>query len=280
MKSKTYCFPLAIQTVLPENYRHDEQFQQNLCTLQELGFDGVELNMAHPDKFDLSDVHRFLAQYDLKLTMFASGLTAKTYGLSLSSADQDVRQRAIAKCKEIIDFVEGTDAGIILGFFKGGPIQDVQQARARFVESLSELSPYTEQKQVRLIVEATNRYESSVANSLEDTVRLIKDFQNPYLRILPDTFHMNIEEADGFSALETYSRYYDSVHISDNNRFIPGFGAIKFQKVIECLQAQNYQGELAIEGNLKTSFIDDVKASMNYLIPLLSKYEEKNSTAT
>jgi sugar phosphate isomerase/epimerase len=269
MNASTYRFPIAIQTVLPENYREDEPFRQNMHTLQELGFSGVELNMAHPDKFDLADVLRFLKDFELTLTMFASGLTAKTYGLSLSSTDLDLRRRAIEKCREIIDFVAGTEAGIILGFFKGGPVPDIQEARKRFRDSIEQLSPHAREKQVRLIVEATNRYESSVANSLEDTVELIADLQNPFLRILPDTFHMNIEEADGFAALVKYASYYDSLHISDNNRYIPGFGAIKFDEVVDFLQQQGYTGSLAIEGNIKTSFIDDVNTSMEYLKPFL-----------
>lgn len=269
MNSSKYRFPIAIQTVLPGDYRKDDQFQQNMRMLQDLGFSGVELNMAHPDQFDLEDVSRFLDDFNLSLTMFASGLTAKTYGLSLSSSDRGIRQGAVKKCQEIIDFVAGTDAGIILGFFKGGPVPDIQEARARFRESIEQLSPHAQEKKVRLIVEATNRYESSVANSLEDTVELIEDLQDPFLRILPDTFHMNIEEADEFAALEKYVAYYDSFHISDNNRFFPGFGAIKFEEHIEFLKTHNYKGGLAIEGNIKTSFIEDVKASMNYLAPLL-----------
>ncbi len=265
----TYQFPLAIQTVLPENYRQDTQFQKQMHTLQELGFTGVELNMAHPDRFDREDVERFLRDFDLKLTMFASGLTAKTYKLSLSSDDQAIRQEAVKKCREIIDFVAGTDAGIILGFFKGGPVADGQAARTRFRESIEQLSPYTQEKEVRLIVEATNRYESAVANSLEDTIELFKDFRNPFLRILPDTFHMNIEEADSFAALTKYAEYYDSFHISDNNRFFPGFGAIDFRAVIDFLRKQEYTGYLAIEGNIHTNFIDDVTTSVEYLRPLL-----------
>ena len=265
----TYRFPLAIQTALPENYRDNAEFRQHMRTLQEFGFTGVELNMAHPDRFERDDVVRFLQEFDLKLTMFASGLTAKTYGLSLSSDDRDIRERAVNKCREIIDFMAGTGAGIILGFFKGSPVADIQEARSRFRESIGQLVPHAQEKKVRLIVEATNRYESSVANSLEDTVGLIRDFRNPYLRILPDTFHMNIEEADTFTAFTKYADYYDSVHISDNNRYFPGFGAIRFQEIIEHLKAQGYTGGLAIEGNIQNNFVDDVTRSMAYLAPLL-----------
>ena len=81
---------------------------------------------------------------------------------------------------------------------------------------------------------------------------------------------MNIEEADGFGALTKYADYYDSLHISDNNRYFPGFGAIKFDEFIQFLKTHDYKGGLAIEGNIKKSFIEDVKTSMDYLMPLLS----------
>jgi sugar phosphate isomerase/epimerase len=270
MKTQRYCFPLGIQTVLPEKYREDEEFRNNMKTLQEFGFSGVELNMAHPDKVDLADVISFLKEFDLELTMFASGLTAKTYNLSLSSADAETRQRSVKKCQEMIDFVAGTEMGIIVGFLKGGAVPDIPKAKACFAESIQQISPYAADKKVPILIEATNRYESAVSNSLEDAVEFIKDLQNPFMRILPDTYHMNIEEADGFGALAKYAEYYDSFHISDNNRFFPGFGAIKFGEFIQFLKARNYQGSLAIEGNIKASFIEDVKVSMEYLNPLLS----------
>lgn len=262
-------FPLAIQTVLPENYRENAEFRRSMRTLQALGFTGVELNMTHPDRFDRDDVVSFLQDFDLKLTMFASGLTAKTYGLSLSSADHAMRQQAFDTCRAIIDFVAGTGAGIIFGFFKGGPVLDAPEASARFRDSISQLVPQAQEKQVKLLVEATNRYESAVANSLEEAVDLIRDLRNPYVRILPDTFHMNIEEADTFAALTHYAEYYDSVHISDNNRYFPGFGAIRFQEVIDHLKAQGFTGGLAIEGNIRNNFVDDATRSMAYLAPLL-----------
>jgi D-psicose/D-tagatose/L-ribulose 3-epimerase len=270
MNAVTYCFPLSIQTVLPDKYREDEGFKRNLKTLQDFGFDGVELNIAHPDRVDLADVMALLKEFNLKLTRFASGLTAKTYHLSLSSYDPGIRHRSVKKCQEMINFMEGADAGIIIGFLKGPAVQNVGRARKRFVESLQQISQYAALKKVRILVEATNRYESAVANSLEETVELIQDLQNPFIRILPDTFHMNIEESDGFAALRKYAAYYESIHISDNTRYFPGFGAIKFDELIRFLKTYNYQGGLAIEGNIKRGFIEDVKTSMEYLIPLLS----------
>ncbi len=270
METQRYCFPISIQTVLPEQYRQDDEFQKNLKTLQEFGFYGVELNIAHPDRVELADVISFLQEFDLKMTMFASGLTAKTDQLSLSSSDPETRQRSVKKCQEIIDFVAGTGMGIIVGFLKGGAIPDIPKAKACFAESVQQISPYAAGKKVPILIEATNRYESAVSNSIADAVEFIKDLHNPFMRILPDTYHMNIEEADGFGALEKYAEYYNSFHISDNNRYFPGFGAIKFNEVIQFLKNRGYKGGLAIEGNIKQSFIEDVKTSLEYLSPFLS----------
>jgi sugar phosphate isomerase/epimerase len=270
MNTHTFNFPLSIQTVLPENYRENKEFQDNLRTLQHVGFYGVELNIARFDKTNFADIQDFLQEFDLTMTMFASGLTAKTEQLSLSSEDPAVRKRSVRRCQDMIDFVEGTGAGIIVGFLKGGVTQQKQHASDHFKETLQAISPYAADKQVKILIEATNRYESSVANSLEESAELIKDLDHQFMRILPDTFHINIEEADGFKALQTYSALYDSIHISDNNRFFPGFGAIKFEELFQFLKSQQFSGSLAIEGNIKESFVKDVTVSINYLKPLLS----------
>jgi D-psicose/D-tagatose/L-ribulose 3-epimerase len=225
--------------------------------------------MAAPERVKVADVQNFLGEFDLRFTLFASGLTAKTEHLSLSSAEGRVRRKSVAKCRELIDFAAGSGVGIILGFFKGGTAPDRGWAQAYFRESLTLINQEVQEKQVPILVEATNRYESAVANTLAEAVELIRDFQNPFFRILPDTFHANIEEADSFGALTEYAAHYDSIHLSDNNRYFPGLGALKFAELIQFLKTRNYTGGLAIEGNLKISFAADVTASMDYLAPLL-----------
>jgi sugar phosphate isomerase/epimerase len=74
--------------------------------------------------------------------------------------------------------------------------------------------------QVFLLMQATNRRESAVANSLDDTGDLLSSIADyPYIRILPDTFHMNIKARDQFNSLQKYRDRCDSIYISDNNRF-------------------------------------------------------------
>jgi sugar phosphate isomerase/epimerase len=267
----SYLFPLSIQLTLPEDYREEQYFKEVLRTLQSLDFSGVELNIVHLEKIDPGDLKDFLDHYGLRMTMFATGATAKAFGLSLSSTDEKVRQVSVRRCVEFIEFARLFDAGVIVGFLKGGPGPDPEDRHRSFEASLQEVASRALEKQVPLLIEATNRYESPVANSLDDTCELLSPYSdNPFMKILPDSFHMNIEEADQFAVLEKHRALYNSIHISDNNRFFPGFGAIRFAEVFSFLKNSSYGGGLAIEGNVKKDLLSDIKATAEFLKPLLA----------
>jgi sugar phosphate isomerase/epimerase len=261
-------FPLSLQLTLPENYPSNSDFSEAMTALKKYSFVGVELNIIEPANIDTGELKSYLQSYNLRLTMFATGGTAKVSGLSLADEFEEKRALAIEKCLGFIDFAKKFEAGIIIGFLKGGTAAHKSRARRLFSESLESIAPHAEACRVPVLVEATNRYESSVANGLDDTVELLADIQSRYLRILPDTFHMNIEESNMFTVLEKYGQYYDSIHFSDNNRYFPGRGAIDFVRIIFFLKEINYRGGVGIEGNIKTDLTADIHATMEYLISL------------
>lgn len=264
-------YQLTVQTVLPEDYRENESVQRDCATLEELGFWGVELNMADPARFDIKDVKSFLGEYNLKLSMYASGLTAKTFDISLSSEDESGRVRAVEKARQMISLIGGTGAGIIFGFMKGGPGKDKETAKAQFQKSLSDLVDDAVASEVPLLVEATNRYEATLANSLDDAWELAAPFEGKNVFILPDTFHMNIEEADMEDALRRHLDHFFAFHVSDNNRYFPGFGAIDFAEVMEMLERIGYEsGRIGIEGNINVSFENDIRRSAELLRPFVN----------
>jgi sugar phosphate isomerase/epimerase len=262
---------LAIQTRLPEQYTEGAEFHRNLETLERLGFDGVELNIRDPETVEPARLKAFLAEFGLVLSMFASGLTAKTYDLSLATADEARRREAIRRSARFLEFAREFGAGVIAGFLKGAPQETGPAARERLADSVLELAPVADRLKTPLLIEAVNRYESPVGHSLADTWDIARRANSPFVQILPDTFHMNIEEANMELALRTHRACFSSLHLSDNTRHFPGFGAIDFAKVIAILDGLGYQGRLAIEGNVRTSFAADVEVSMQHLGPLLTK---------
>ncbi len=262
-------FPISLQTVLSDDFAHEAGLRALLETLRELGFWGVELNIGDISLVTLEAVRRFLDRFDLKLSMLASGLMAKRHGLSLSAPDEEVRRRSVARCREMIDWVAGSEAGVIVGFLKGGPAADVDEARRRFSRSIAEIIPHAEARSVAVLIEATNRYESAIANTLAQAAGFLDGYGAGSAQILPDTFHMNIEESDMYGALRAHLDRVSSIHLSDNNRLFPGFGAIDFGRFAGFLEAEGYRGRLAIEGNVRTDTQNDIRASMGRLAPLL-----------
>jgi D-psicose/D-tagatose/L-ribulose 3-epimerase len=260
---------LSLQTVLSDDFTDNQGLQALLETLRELGFWGVELNIGNISGVTLENVRRFLDRFDLKLSMLASGLMAKRDGLSLSHPDEEARRRSVARCREMIDWVAGSEAGVIVGFLKGGPAADGEEARRRFSRSLAEIIPHAEARSVAVLIEATNRYESAIANTLNQAAGFLEGYPAACAQILPDTFHMNIEEPDMLGALRAHWNRVSSIHLSDNNRFFPGFGAIDFGRFTAFLTAEGYRGRLAIEGNVFTDMQSDIRASMRRLAPLL-----------
>jgi D-psicose/D-tagatose/L-ribulose 3-epimerase len=272
MPENKFAFPLAVQLLLPEDYLRREDSRRQFAMLGGFGFSGVELNFPAFERVDAAALTEYLAGFGLRCTMFATGFSAKRQGLSLSSPDEGVRLRSVERTRAFIDFASSLDAGVIVGFLKGGPAADSEAreaARTAFVASLAAIAPRAAEQEVPLLIEATNRYESAVANTLAETAELVEPYAAGGMRILPDTFHMNIEEADSLAALKACSHLFDSLHISDNNRFFPGLGAIDFSRYIEFLKSNGYRGGLAIEGNLKQDLESDLRASLVRLDPLL-----------
>jgi sugar phosphate isomerase/epimerase len=264
-----YRYPLSFQTVLPDDYSRNRGFGSLLDLLRELGFWGVELNLNDPKEHDFEPVRRFLGQHGLEFSMLATGLTARRLGLSLSHSNEAVRSRAVEKCREMIAWVGSPQTGIILGFIKGGPSPEPEIARRQFALSLAEIVPLAKARKVAILVEATNRYETAVANTVAEGAKLVGKYGVDCAQVLPDTFHMNIEEADLLGALRANRDHFRSLHLSDNNRHFPGFGAIDFGRIVACLPEIGYQGRLAIEGNIRLDLAGDLRATMKHLAPLL-----------
>jgi sugar phosphate isomerase/epimerase len=266
-----YRYFVGIQTRLPDDYLTDAEFRRNLEALQRLGFDGVELNIRDPKAVEPARLKAYLADFGLVLSMFASGLTAKTFQLSLAAADAARRRESVARTVHFLEFAHAFGAGVIAGYLKGAPNENDPEARDRLAASVLELAPVAERLQTPLLIEAVNRYESPVGHSLADTWDIAGRAKSPYVWILPDTFHMNIEEVSMRGAIAAHRTCFGSFHLSDNTRHFPGLGALDFGAIIGMLDEIGYQGKLAIEGNIRTSFVADVEATMRCLAPHLAR---------
>ena len=270
-RENPYAFPLGIQLILPQDYQYNNDFLSTLALLRELGFSCIELNIGDPRTVEPEALKAFLSRYGLTMTMFASGYSAKINRLNLSGSDAQNRLHSIDCCLRYIDFAAAMRSGIIFGLIQGPPVLDPEPFRLIFRESLETLVPYATQKGVRLLIEATNKSLTSIANSIAQTKQLIHGLPLTTVRILADTYHMHFEEDDMIGAMIEHIDYFDSIHYSDDNRFFPGLGNLDFAQITENLKNSGFKGFIVLEANIQKSLEEDLRASMDYLGPILAR---------
>ena len=70
---------------------------------------------------------------------------------------------------------------------------------------------------------------------------------HPACRIMYDTFHAHIEEQSQAGAIATLGSKMGVLHVSENDRGIPGRGQIDFAAVFRAARAQGYDGWVTLE---------------------------------
>ncbi|SCL72215.1 Sugar phosphate isomerase/epimerase [Micromonospora citrea] len=123
--------------------------------------------------------------------------------------------------------------------------------RQVLVDALGELGEHARAEGVALFLEPLNRYEDHMVNRLDDAVALCAAVGLPSVRVVADTFHMNIEEDDVHRALRAAAPYLGHVQVSDSNRFQPGAGHLDWPALVRTLLEIDYRGWLALECRLR-----------------------------
>ena len=263
-------FPLVPQ--IPGIEQSGEKtFVERLEVPARHGFMGIEYQVCDIGKEPAGGVSSFATDFNLTVTRIATGAMAVKENLSLSE-DGEVGKETTAYMKDFVDYAAEFNEGLILRFIKGKAGHDRKKASHQFVENISAVIGYVFQKKTPLIIEVTNRYETSIATTLAETADILKVTDNsvslkesaPLLRILPDTFHMNVEETGIAAELYKYTGFFEAVHFSDNNRYLPGYGVIDFKNIITALVEANFSGYIGLEGDFK-DFAQDIVLSCDLL---------------
>jgi D-psicose/D-tagatose/L-ribulose 3-epimerase len=92
------------------------------------------------------------------------------------------------------------------------------------VEVIHEVGEHAASMHVDLAIEPLNRFELFLTNTVESAARFVGDVGMSNVGILADTHHSNIEEEQPAESWSRVAKQIRHVHISENNRGIPGRG--------------------------------------------------------
>ncbi|MEY4761724.1 MAG: hypothetical protein RLZZ200_1580 [Pseudomonadota bacterium] len=223
-----------------------ESLEAGLGRLQRIGYDGVELPVLPQP---VADVRAALARHRLDCYSVNGSFIGK--GRDLSSADETERTAAVAYvggCLRYAASVGATVAVIVptcIG--KMRPDGSLDAEWDRVVRSLREIGLQGAACGVTAVIECVHRGESYLANRLETGRRLVEAAGSKHVRLMADSFHMNIEEQDLDAALEAAAPFLHHVHLADNNRAAPGMGHLDLGRFVATLARTGYRGPLTME---------------------------------
>lgn len=224
-----------------------DDITEPLQRVKKMGFDGVEISLFGNTEENLKKAFAEAKKLGLEV-ICGTGVTTET---DPSSADASVRAKAAQYLKDCVDKVESAGGlylnGVLYAPWQGFSDEDRQQRWSHASSVLKEVGIYARQKHIGLNIEVINRFESDFFNRVEEAVEFLKMVGEDNVKLLVDTFHMNIEEDDICTTLENFMPYIGCIHVCENHRGVPGTGHIDWKQMISVLKKKGYEGYLDME---------------------------------
>jgi len=224
------------------------QHEALLRDLKACGYDGVEIPIFEGDISHYRDLATMLDDIGLERT----AVTAMGDASMNLIGDTAARARGVDYMRATLDKTHALGASLIcgpmhstLGHFSGvGP---TGEEFSRSVSSQRLIGDHASSLGVTVALEALNRFECYLVNTMDGLAAHLAEIGHPNIRAMYDTFHANIEETDPTGALTRNSESVAHIHISENDRGVPGRGNIPWQETYAAIAAIGYDGWLTIE---------------------------------
>jgi sugar phosphate isomerase/epimerase len=115
------------------------------------------------------------------------------------------------------------------------------------IDSVQKLTDKAADLDVTLVIEPLNRYESCIVNTAEHALQFVKQVGHPKVKILLDSYHMNIEEKDMETPFITVKDHLEILHVADSNRQGLGRGHINFEQFVNGIKKADFNGTVVVE---------------------------------
>jgi 5-keto-L-gluconate epimerase len=264
---------IASQNALPSAFVVFRGFEESIIKASELGYNGIELALKSVDEIDPKHLNNILETTGMEVSCISTGQVFADTGLMFTDTDPTKRIMLIEIFKGMIDLASDFGHIVNIGRVRGRIENDgYEKSEKRFIDMSRELCAYASPKGVKLVLEPVNRYEINFINNVEEGVELMKKVDMPNMKLMPDVFHMNIEDVSIGKVLEKNIDFIEYIHLADSNRLAPGQGHTDFVDIFNCLKRAGYNGWTSVEILPKPSPVEAAKQAAEFLIPLIKLY--------
>lgn len=212
------------------------------------GYDGVEAPLFSLDQIDAGWIREVVADAGLGIT----GVTALPPEANLVGETEREQHAGLEHIRRSIEFTQKMGATLLCGplyspvgrlFGRGRSTDEWNRA----VANLREVARTASDHGVVVAIEPLNRFETYVLNTAADTCALLEEVGSDSLGVQLDTFHANIEEKSIGGAIRACGRRMAHLHVSENDRGIPGSGHVEWDDAFAALRDIGYQGWMVVE---------------------------------
>ncbi len=226
-----------------------EEHKGLLEDMKATGYDGVEVPVFAGTPDDYARTGRMLDVLGLERTAIS---VIPTSDMNVLSEDAAERKRGEEYLKWLVDCSAALGADGIggplhqtLGQFSGEGTTEAEFDRAREVHRIA--GDYAEANGQVMALEAVNRFETYFANTMDDLCAYVRSLNHPAIKAMYDTFHANLEEQDPIDAFTRNAADVVHVHVSENDRGVPGRGHVPWAETFRAIKASGYDRWLTIE---------------------------------
>lgn len=219
-----------------------------LAKLKAAGFDGVEIPLFEGDAGHYKSIAGELQKNGLGCT------TVTCIGPEANpiSPEPAIRKAAVERHKWAIEMTAILGGDLLAGpfhsplaVFSGEP--PTEEEKKRCVDVLRQSAEIAQRHKVMLNIEYLNRFECYFLTTAQQAKELVERVGHPNFRAMYDTFHANIEEKNPGQAIKALHPHFTHVHISENDRGVPGTGMVHWDESFKALREVKYDGWLTIE---------------------------------
>lgn len=269
-----------------DSFTKIESLENTIKGLVELGINNIELS-GDPSNFNLKKNFELFNTFSVSILGVTGKWTSSKGMISpiLLTSDPHIlsySKNYVKECIKICNFFGGSIFNICLlsdyhlkkdWNHEMIPNKEKKKLLKKSVNILSELTRFSKDFGVYLLLEPLNRYSTPFCCNTADAMFVTSNLNNDYFSILLDTYHMNIEEMDFSDSIIKSKDFLKHIHFADSNRKMPGLGHINFNPILKTLRKIQYNNYIGLEPIVDRNYKVEIRQGLNFLNKLCNKYK-------
>lgn len=242
-------------------------YEECAAVAEMLGYDGIELQIQDPSKYNSRELRASLANHGLRCSAVTTGLAYLYEGMSMVHPDEKIRLATVERLHRQLDLAKELDSQILIGYLRGrkAPGQTDQEFEDILTDSVSRVLEYAEQIRTPVVMEQINRNDGDVFCTTERTMTFLEKFHSDLLLYNGDTYHMITEDHDVPGAIRRSLSKLVLFHVSDEGRLLPDDAHFDFYEAAETLKIAGYDKWVSIEAKPEPTSFEAARRGLQYL---------------